>query len=98
MSKPNMNCGECPYWLAYGEPETTYEQNLEIEAHCRECKCDELGGLVESVIRTPEKTGVAMKHLSELMDKHRAEHPELYVVDAATGENKGSVVIDPWNE
>ena len=36
MSKPNMYCGECPYWLAYGEPETTDEQNEAILAHCAE--------------------------------------------------------------
>jgi hypothetical protein len=41
MSKPNMSCGECPYWLAYGEPETTDEQNRAIEEYCAECDaCD----------------------------------------------------------
>ena len=40
MSKPNMYCGECPYWLAYGEPETTDEQNEAILAHCAECGFD----------------------------------------------------------
>ena len=40
MSKPNMYCGECPYWLAFGEPETTDEQNEAILAHCAECKLD----------------------------------------------------------
>lgn len=40
MSKPNMYCGECPYWLAYGEPETTDEQNEAILAHCAECDFD----------------------------------------------------------
>lgn len=40
MSKPNMYCGECPYWLAYGEPETTDEQNEVILAHCAECDFD----------------------------------------------------------
>ena len=40
MSKPNMNCGECPYWLAYGEPETTDEQNEAILAHCAKCDFD----------------------------------------------------------
>ena len=40
MSKPNMYCGECPYWLAYGEPETTDEQNEAILAHCKECDFD----------------------------------------------------------
>lgn len=40
MRKPNMNCGECPYWLAYGEPETTDEQNLAIEEHCAKCELD----------------------------------------------------------
>ena len=37
MNKPNMYCGECPYWLAYGEPETTDEQNEAIIEHCRHC-------------------------------------------------------------
>ena len=52
---------------------------------------------VEECIHTPEKTGAAMKHISELMDKHRAEHPEFYIVNAKTGENRGSVVIDPYD-
>ena len=37
---------------------------------------------VYEVIHTPEKTGAAMKHISELMDKHRAERPEVYIADA----------------
>jgi predicted metal-binding protein len=40
MSKPNMHCGECPYWLAYGEPETTDEMNQAIEEHCAKCELD----------------------------------------------------------
>lgn len=40
MSKPNMYCGECPYWLAFGEPETADEQNEAILAHCKECDFD----------------------------------------------------------
>ena len=36
---------------------------------------------IEEYIHTPEKTGAAMKHISELMDKHRAEHPEVYEVN-----------------
>lgn len=40
MSKPNMNCGECPYWLAYGESETTDKQKLAIEKHCAKCAFD----------------------------------------------------------
>ena len=40
MSKPNMYCGECPYWLAYGEPETTDEQNRAIEEHCAKWELD----------------------------------------------------------
>lgn len=40
MRKPNMNCGECPYWLAYGEPETTDEMNRAIEEHCAKCELD----------------------------------------------------------
>jgi hypothetical protein len=41
---------------------------------------------IEECIHTPEKTGAAMKHLSELMDKHRAEHPEVYIADAEARE------------
>lgn len=40
MSKPNIYCGECPYWLAYGEPETTDEQKFAIEEHCAKCELD----------------------------------------------------------
>ena len=39
MGRPNNECGECPYWLAYGEPETTDEQNKEILEHCEKCNC-----------------------------------------------------------
>ena len=39
---------------------------------------------IEEYIHTPEKTGAAMKHISELMDKHRAEHPEVYEVNVET--------------
>ena len=39
---------------------------------------------IEECIHTPEKTGAAMKHISELMDKHRAEHPEVYAVNVET--------------
>ena len=35
---PNMYCGECPYWLAYKEPETSDEENREIENICSNCK------------------------------------------------------------
>lgn len=52
---------------------------------------------IEECIHTPEKTGAAMKHISELMDKYRAEYPEFYIVNAETGENRGSVVIDPYD-
>lgn len=37
MGCPNKNCGECVYWLAFGEPETTDEQNEEIIEHCKHC-------------------------------------------------------------
>jgi hypothetical protein len=61
MSKPNMHCGECPYWLAFGEPETTDEQNEAILAHCKEC--GELEELVESVIApSPEEVGEDLKN------------------------------------
>lgn len=34
---PCLECGECPYYLAYGEPETTDEQNEQILEHCKTC-------------------------------------------------------------
>jgi hypothetical protein len=37
MGYPNNNCGECGYWLAFCEPETTDEQNEEIIEHCKHC-------------------------------------------------------------
>ena len=37
MGYPNQNCGECGYWLAFGEPETTEEQNEKIVMHCAHC-------------------------------------------------------------
>jgi hypothetical protein len=40
MSKPNIHCGECPYWLAYGDSETTDEQRLAIRKHCAKCELD----------------------------------------------------------
>lgn len=41
MNYPRQECGECPYWLAFGEPETTDEQNEAILAHCARCNaCD----------------------------------------------------------
>ena len=39
---------------------------------------------VYEIIHTPEKMGAAMKHISELMDKHRAEHPEVYAENVET--------------
>lgn len=39
---------------------------------CDNCGC-ELQELVEAAIHTPEKTGMAMKYLSELMKKDRAD-------------------------
>lgn len=37
MGYPNQNCGECVYWLAFGEPETTEEENEKIVEHCASC-------------------------------------------------------------
>ena len=37
MGYPNQNCGECSYWLAFGEPETTEEENEKIIEHCKHC-------------------------------------------------------------
>lgn len=42
---------------------------------------------IEDVIHTPEKTGTAMKHLSELMDKHQK----------VFGENYNSTVQDDYD-
>ena len=37
MGYPNNRCGECSYWLASGEPESTMHQNEEILLHCKHC-------------------------------------------------------------
>ena len=37
MGYPNQNCGECGYWLAFGEPETSEKGNQEILLHCAHC-------------------------------------------------------------
>lgn len=37
MGRPNFECGSCPWNLAYGEPETTEEQNHNILRHCIKC-------------------------------------------------------------
>lgn len=37
MGYPNQRCGECGYWLAFGEPETTEEENEKIVEHCKHC-------------------------------------------------------------
>ena len=39
MSRPNLECGSCSYNLAFGEPETTADQNNTILKHCLECTC-----------------------------------------------------------
>ena len=35
---PNVYCGECPYWLAYKEPDTSVEENKKIEKICESCQ------------------------------------------------------------
>ena len=52
---------------------------------------------IEDVVHSAEKAGEAMKCLSELIDRSREEHPEFYMVDAETGENRGSVVQDDYD-
>lgn len=37
MGFPNNNCGECIYWLAFMEPETSEKGNEEILLHCALC-------------------------------------------------------------
>lgn len=37
MGYPNQSCGECEYWLAFGEPETSEKGNQEILLHCAHC-------------------------------------------------------------
>lgn len=39
MSRPQLECGSCSYNLAFGEPETTADQNNAILRHCLECTC-----------------------------------------------------------
>lgn len=67
-----MNCGECPYWLAFGEPETTDEQNEAILAHCKECDFDPEaeearqeahGNLIRSLI----EAGGEIRELKEIL-------------------------------
>lgn len=46
FNEPNRFCGECGYWLAYGEPETSPEQNEQIlTRHCAECKAWRYNGI-----------------------------------------------------
>lgn len=64
MKKPDMNCGECPYWLAYGESETSDEQNDAILKHCAECdacdgrcfNCDYFDSTTDKCIKESEDT------------------------------------------
>ena len=37
MKYPNNTCGECPTWLAFGEPEST-NKNTSIYEHCAGCE------------------------------------------------------------
>lgn len=37
MSKPNNNCGSCPFYLAYGES----TDNEQILTHCQKCHITE---------------------------------------------------------
>lgn len=69
MSKPNMYCGECPYWLAYGEPETTDEQNEAILAHCAECDFDP---------DAAERLDKMMRAARQQIVLHKAIHEEDY--------------------
>lgn len=46
FNEPNRFCGECSCWLAYGEPETSPEQNEQILArYCAECKAWRYNGI-----------------------------------------------------
>lgn len=72
MSKPNMYCGECPYWLAFGEPETTDEQNEAILAHCKECDFDpeaeeRLDKMMRSLVEAGEKIHEARELLRRML-------------------------------
>lgn len=89
MSKPNMYCGECPYWLAYGEPETTDEQNEAILAHCAECdacdgrcfNCDYFDPYKGECIRA--ECGEALEYLGKMM---RAAKVQMILRKAIDGE------------
>lgn len=37
MGYPNNGCGECSYWLAFGDPETSEKGKQEILLHCAHC-------------------------------------------------------------
>lgn len=66
MSKPNMYCGECPYWLAFGEPETTDEQNEAILAHCAKCGFDpDEAERIDKMMRAARKQIVLRKAIHE---------------------------------
>ena len=72
MSKPNMYCGECPYWLAFGEPETTDEQNEAILAHCAECDFDPeieeaRQEVYDNFVRSLVEAGGAIREAKELL-------------------------------
>ena len=89
MSKPNMDCGCCPYWLAYGEPETTDEQNEAILAHCAECdacdgrcfNCDHFDSVKGECGK--EKYNEAQEHLDKMM---RAAKVQIILHKAIHGE------------
>jgi hypothetical protein len=71
MSKPNVHCGECPYWLAYGEPETTDEQKLAIEEHCAKCELDfdpEAADYLDRMMRVARQQIVLRKAIHEEED------------------------------
>ena len=74
MSKPNMYCGECSYWLAYGEPETTDEQNEAILAHCAECDFDPeieeaRQEAHDNLVRSCIEAGGAIREAKELLTR-----------------------------
>ena len=67
MNYPRQECGECPYWLAFGEPETTDEQNETILAHCAQCSaCD--GKCFECDLFNPDTEECGKKDYDEAQE------------------------------
>ena len=79
-----MYCGECPYWLAYGEPETTDEQNEAILAHCAKCDFDpEAAEEIHKLNNEKKRLIFALKEAVEWLDYFlTTERDDIYYDEA----------------